>query len=77
MARPTQQCCGRTWLPESSPDDPVVLGEPDGSPIRHVLAVQHVAAALRRDQPGWATGSDVDAYLARGMLVLVTDQWFD
>lgn len=53
------RCCNRR---QTSPDNPLVLGVPDGSPVRWVQALVALPG-LPAQQWGWVTGSDVAAHL--------------
>lgn len=52
---------------KSSAEEPIVLGEPDGSPVVEAFATITLLGARAGDRV-WVTGSQVSALLAGGWL---------
>lgn len=59
-------CCGGPRR-ISSPEDPIVLGDPVGAPIRARVTVS--MDGLTSGDPGWFDGTDLAVYLDRRLLV--------
>lgn len=53
------RCCGQRT---STPDSPLVLRQPDGSPVRLVQALVSLPG-LPAQQWAWVTGSDVAKHI--------------
>lgn len=52
-------------------EDPVIVGEPNGDPVRHVKVITP-NNGMRTGQAAWVTGDGVDAFLASDILVDIT-----
>lgn len=61
------RCCGGT--PRPTPDNPVLIGEPNGVTVRARPTIPRYGLAAY--ETGWFTGDGVAARVAAGVLVTV------